>query len=52
MYVAGEPQNDSDGILRAIRDPAARERVIVPLNPAADVEEGALLGRFDIILGA
>ena len=52
MYVAGEPRNDSDGILRAIRDPAARARVIVSLTAATDIESGALLGRFDIVLGA
>lgn len=52
MYVAGEPRNDSDGILRAIRDPAARARVIVALEPATDIERGALRGEFDIVLGA
>ncbi|HEX9463808.1 MAG TPA: protocatechuate 3,4-dioxygenase [Alphaproteobacteria bacterium] len=52
MYVAGEPRNDSDFLLRSIRDPAARARVIVPLEAAGDIENGALLGKFDIILGA
>jgi protocatechuate 3,4-dioxygenase, beta subunit len=51
MYVAGEPQNERDGVLLSIRDPAARSRVIVPLQPAPDAEPGALTGRFDIILG-
>ncbi len=52
MYVAGEKQNETDGVLRAIRDPAARARVIVPLTSATEVESGALIGTFDIVLGA
>jgi protocatechuate 3,4-dioxygenase, beta subunit len=51
MYVAGEPLNDRDFVLSRIRDPAARERVIVQLEPADAVEAGALLGRFDIVVG-
>ncbi|MBV8336143.1 MAG: intradiol ring-cleavage dioxygenase, partial [Alphaproteobacteria bacterium] len=48
MYVAGEAQNERDGVLMSIRDPAARARLIVPLRPA--VEQGALAGTFDIVL--
>jgi protocatechuate 3,4-dioxygenase, beta subunit len=51
MYVEGEPLNEGDFILSRIRDPAARERVIVRLEPADTVEAGALLGRFDIVVG-
>lgn len=50
MYVAGEPDNARDGILGRVRDAAARARLIVPLEPAPDVEPGALAGRFDIVL--
>src|SRR5262249_30669754 len=42
MYVAGEPQNERDGVLMGVRDPAARARLIVPLQPAA--EPGILAG--------
>ena len=49
MYVAGEPQNERDGVLMGVRDPAARARLIVPLGPAS--EPGALTGTFDIVLG-
>jgi protocatechuate 3,4-dioxygenase beta subunit len=52
MYVAGEPLNEHDPILADIRDPGARDRIIVPLNPALQVEPGALAGTFDIVLGA
>lgn len=52
MYVAGEPLNDRDFVLSGIRDPAARQRVIVALRPAEAIETGALLGQFDIVVGA
>ncbi len=48
MYIAGEAQNERDGVLMSVRDPAARTRLIVPLRPAA--EPGALAGTFDIVL--
>jgi protocatechuate 3,4-dioxygenase, beta subunit len=51
MYVAGEPQNERDGVLMGIRDPAARARVIVSLRPAPEIEANALAGNFDIVLG-
>ncbi len=51
MYVAGEPQNEQDGVLMSVRDPAARARLTVPLRPAAETEPGALAGTFDLVLG-
>jgi protocatechuate 3,4-dioxygenase, beta subunit len=51
MYVAGEPQNERDGLLTSVRDPAARARLIVPLRPAPEVEPNSLAGIFDIVLG-
>jgi protocatechuate 3,4-dioxygenase beta subunit len=50
MYVAGERQNATDGLLNGIRDKAARESVIVRLEPADALEPGALKGTFDIVL--
>lgn len=51
MYVAGEPRNANDFVLNRIRDPEARAAVIVALEPApAEVETGALLGVFDIVV--
>ena len=49
MYVAGEPRNASDGILNNI-DVTARERVIVSLVPAPEIEDKALKASFDIVL--
>ena len=50
MYIAGERQNATDGLLSAIRDSATRESVIVRLDPADTIEPGALQGTFDIVL--
>jgi protocatechuate 3,4-dioxygenase beta subunit len=50
MYVAGERQNATDGVLNGIRSAAARESVIVRLEPAEGLEPGALRGVFDIVL--
>lgn len=47
MYVAGEPQNEWDGPLRSVRDPASRQSLIVPLERGV---EGVLTARFDIVL--
>ncbi len=51
MYVAGEPGNESDGILNRIRDPQARASVMVDLVAAPELEPGGLAGEFDIVLG-
>jgi protocatechuate 3,4-dioxygenase, beta subunit len=50
MYVAGERQNATDAVLNRIRSAAARESVIVTLEPAEGLEPGALRGAFDIVL--
>ena len=52
MYVAGEPGNEWDGLLNAIRDPGLRRRLLVELRPADMIEPGALAGTFDIVLDA
>lgn len=52
MYVAGEPLNQRDGILNRIRDPRQRDSVIVKLQPGERLEEQALVGTFDIVLGS
>jgi len=52
MYIAGEPGNDRDQLLRSIPDPAARARITVALQPAPEIGREALAGTFDIVLGA
>jgi protocatechuate 3,4-dioxygenase beta subunit len=50
MYVAGEAQNERDGVLNGIRDTRQRESVIVNLQPGDGLEPSALMGTFDIVL--
>jgi protocatechuate 3,4-dioxygenase, beta subunit len=52
MYVAGEPGNDRDFLLNAVRDADRRQRLIVDLRAADAIEPGALAGTFDIVVGA
>lgn len=42
LYVAGEAQNERDFLFRSIRDPAAREAVLMRLRPAPEIEPGSL----------
>ena len=48
-YIQGEPQNERDGILKGIRDPKARNSVIVPFVPIKGSRIGELAARFDIV---
>lgn len=50
-YVKGEPANERDFVLRAIRDPKAKESVIVDFAPIPGSKIGELAARFDIVLG-
>jgi protocatechuate 3,4-dioxygenase beta subunit len=50
LYVAGEPLNERDGLLNAVRDPAARRSLLMELRPAPDLEAGALLGAPKLVL--
>jgi protocatechuate 3,4-dioxygenase beta subunit len=49
MYIAGELQNDRDGLYRSLGEAAAQ--VTVMLTPAQDLEPGAVAGLFPIVLG-
>jgi protocatechuate 3,4-dioxygenase, beta subunit len=50
-YIQGEPQNERDGVLRDIGDPAARKSVIVPFAPLPGSGIGELAAKFDIVMG-
>jgi protocatechuate 3,4-dioxygenase, beta subunit len=50
-YIKGEPLNERDGILQGLRDPKAREAVIVDFVPLQGSPAGELAARFDIVLG-
>jgi len=52
FYVAGEPQNDADGLFRrAARSARERERIEMRLAPAPGLEAGALATTMDIVIG-
>ncbi len=50
LYVAGEPQNERDGILRSIRDEAQRLSVIREFKPKS-TDSQDLLATWDIVIG-
>ena len=51
FYVAGDPQNERDGIFRsAVRVPGQRERIELKLEPAPGLEPGALAATIDIVI--
>jgi len=52
FYVAGDPQNERDGIFRnAARSPGQRERIEMKLEPAPGLESDALATTMDIVIG-
>jgi protocatechuate 3,4-dioxygenase beta subunit len=52
FYVAGDPQNERDGVFRgAARQPGQRQRIEMMLVPANGVETGALATEMDIVIG-
>ena len=52
FYIAGDPQNERDGLYRAAsRDPAQRARIDMKLEPANGLEAGALATSMDIVVG-
>ncbi len=50
-YIKGEKQNETDGVLRGIRDEKLRASVIVDFAPLPGVKTGELAARFDIVMG-
>jgi protocatechuate 3,4-dioxygenase beta subunit len=50
-YVQGEPRNERDGIFRSLRDPRAREALLVDFAPLEGSKIGELAATFDIVLG-
>ena len=50
-YVKGEPRNQTDFILKRVKDPKARESLIVPFAPVKGSKVGEVTARFDIVLG-
>ncbi|TWU05511.1 dioxygenase family protein [Stieleria varia] len=51
MLIAGEKQNDTDGLVKRIRDPEALKSILVDFKPMAESTLGELTANFDIVLG-
>jgi protocatechuate 3,4-dioxygenase beta subunit len=51
MLIKGHPQNERDGLFRQIREPAARETVLVDFKPIENSKLGELTAEFDMVLG-
>jgi protocatechuate 3,4-dioxygenase beta subunit len=50
MFFAGEPLNEFDAILNAVRDPEARRRCIAELAPTAHGPRNALVYDYQIVV--
>ena len=50
-YVKGEPRNQKDFIPKRVKDPNARESLIIPFEPINGSKIGETSARFDIMLG-
>ncbi len=50
-YIKGHPQNEKDFVLRAVRDPKARELLMVDWTPIKESRVGEMSAKFDIVLG-
>jgi protocatechuate 3,4-dioxygenase beta subunit len=51
LFIRGLPQNDRDGIFRAVRDERARMAMTAEFSPLKEGPAGELAARFDIVLG-
>lgn len=50
-YIAGEAQNERDGVLKGIKDAKARQSVIVPFTPMKNSRIGELTANFNVVVG-
>lgn len=52
LYNDGEPQNERDFLFRSLRDPAARNSVLMKFRPAPELEKDALFAETRLVLAA
>jgi protocatechuate 3,4-dioxygenase beta subunit len=50
-YIKGEPQNETDQVLRDLKDASAKATLMVPFTPIPNSKIGELSANFDIVLG-
>jgi protocatechuate 3,4-dioxygenase, beta subunit len=51
MLINGHPKNPGDGVFRGVRDPIARETILVDFKPIRESKLGELQANFDIVVG-
>lgn len=51
FYIKGHPQNEKDGVVKGLRDPKARESVMVDFLSLPGTKTGELIAKCDIVLG-
>src|SRR4029079_11139040 len=51
VLIKGHPQNDGDMVYQSVRDPRAREALLVDFAPLAGSTKCELSATFDIVLG-
>jgi protocatechuate 3,4-dioxygenase, beta subunit len=50
-YIKGEAQNETDGVLKGIKDQKAKDSCIVEFTAIKESKAGELAAKFDIVLG-
>ena len=50
-YIKGDPSNDGDGVLKALKDEKAKALLMVEFSPVKDSKIGELAAKFDIVPG-
>jgi protocatechuate 3,4-dioxygenase beta subunit len=50
-FVKGHQQNERDGILQSIKDPAARDSVVIDFAKVPESKIGELAANFQIVVG-
>lgn len=51
FFIKGERQNDRDGVLGGVRNPAARDSIISDYTPMKDSKIGEVSARYEVVLG-
>src|SRR5438876_385020 len=51
IFISGHPGNKRDGVFLGIRDPIARELVLIDFKPLKGSKTGELSAQFDIVVG-
>lgn len=51
LYIKGEPQNETDGLLARVKEAKHREAIIRDFTPIPNSKTGELTATFDIVMG-